>query len=221
MPTEYQVKQIEKLLREYRKTQLARLDKQEQNEARARMMVDQLITRVLGYDINQDVTTEQRINEKYADYVIKLGRKQYFVVEAKSIGIEINHKHLDQARKYALDEGIDWIILTNGWSLQLYRVVRKKQIQTVKLFECDFTDLKTIKNSAENIVYLSKKSIQKDELNQYWKKCDTLSNENIAKMIQSQDVIATLRRQLKRNTGIYFADEDISKAVMRILCVGK
>ncbi|MEG0504680.1 MAG: type I restriction enzyme HsdR N-terminal domain-containing protein, partial [Raoultibacter sp.] len=88
--------------------------KEDYKEADTRKIVSDMISEYLGWDKFENVTAEQMIGSRYADYVIKTSDEEVFVVEVKQIGLKLKETHLNQARQYAVDEGIDWIILTNG-----------------------------------------------------------------------------------------------------------
>ncbi|MBP3851270.1 MAG: type I restriction enzyme HsdR N-terminal domain-containing protein [Erysipelotrichaceae bacterium] len=82
-------------------------------EADTRKIVSDVLE-LLGWDRFENVTAEQMIGSRFADYVVRTSDEEIFVVEVKQIGLKLKDTHLNQARQYAVDEGIDWIILTNG-----------------------------------------------------------------------------------------------------------
>lgn len=85
MPTQYQTRQLEKRLREYRKKYLTRKENLDLDESATRLMVNYFLTEVLSYIELEDIKTEYNIRGEYADYVIQLARKKHFVIEVKSI----------------------------------------------------------------------------------------------------------------------------------------
>ena len=217
MPTQFTIQQTEKALREYRTKHLRGYDKRDQNETATRMLyVDKFIEDVLGYDLKDDICVEQQIRDRYADYVIKLGRKEYFVIEAKAIGIDLNPKHLEQSRRYALDEGIDWAILTNGRQVELYRIMSNTN-SPVKIFSFDLTDLSSIRSAAKHIAYITKKSVIKNELEIFWKRFDALTPENLKKTIYSSEVVRAIRLKVRKNSGVNFTDSEVTKSLGDIL----
>jgi predicted type IV restriction endonuclease len=213
MATEIQIKKFEKALRNYRKEYLAHKKYDEQNESGTRILVNDFLIKVLGYSFGDNITTEQAIKGGYADYGIKIGRKNYFVIEVKSIGIDLNERHLKQARQYAADEGIDWIILTNGKCIKLYRLLFLKPVKTQLIFDCDLSDLSKIKNTSKNLILLSKQSINKNELEKYYQKFNALVPENLIKIIQSDQVIKSIKKELKNKTGVMFNEIEIKNGV--------
>jgi hypothetical protein len=217
MPTAFQEKTIEKSLREYRKKYLSRKENLDADEATARIMINNFLSQVLGYAETIDISTEYMIKGTYADYVVKLDKKIQFIVEAKAVSIDLNSHHLKQAVDYAANEGIDWVILMNGRQIELHRVLFEKPIRSQKIFEFDLTNLSTLRAAAKNISYLSKPSVTKGELENYWKRFDALTDVNLRKALHSPEVIRALRLQIRRKSGINFADSEITKSLDAIL----
>ncbi|HEX9594882.1 MAG TPA: type I restriction enzyme HsdR N-terminal domain-containing protein [Candidatus Saccharimonadales bacterium] len=216
MPTAHQRKTIESELREYRKRYL-RKEFSKLDESATRIMVNSLLSEVLGYKELEEIKTEYRIRGEYADYVIQTKRKKRFVVEVKSIQLDLDDRHLRQSMSYAANEGVDWILLLNGRSAELYRVIFGKPMRNIKVFSYDLTDLKQIKKVAESFAYLSKQSVNKGELEAYWKKFEALADASVTKLLYSEEVALYLRRQLKKETGLYFDLEEICVALERVI----
>ena len=66
----------------------------EVDESATRLMVNDFLTLVLGFVGLDEVKTEYMIRGTYADYVIQIKGKRYFIVEAKAMPIELSQKHL-------------------------------------------------------------------------------------------------------------------------------
>lgn len=217
MATEHQVKQLEKRLREYRKKYLTRKANMGLDESGTRLMVNNFLTDVLGYIELEDIKTEYNIRGEYADYVVQLARKKHFVIEVKSIQLDLNSNHLRQSISYAANEGIDWIVLLNGKQIQLYRLIFGKPIAVQLVFTYDLSDLSVLKSASQNIIYLTKQSVAKNELATYWKHFDALTPASLTKHLYSQDVIGCIRRSLKRSSGISFNQSDIVDALHNLI----
>lgn len=217
MATEHQVQQLEKRLREYRKKYLTKKANLELDESATRLMVNYFLTGVMGYVELDDIKTEYNIRGEYADYVIQLARKKHFVIEVKSIQIDLNERHLRQSLSYAANEGIDWIVLFNGKQVELYRVIFAKPISVHKVFGFDLSNLSTIKTASENLIYLTKSSVAKGEMEMYWKRFDALTPASLIKTIYTADVIRAIRLKVKKNSGINFDDHDVLNAVHELI----
>lgn len=220
MPTPSQITKIEKGLREYRKKYLTKKQNLEVDESATRIMVNSLLTSVFGYAELDDIKTEYNIRGTYADYVIQLARKKHIVVEVKSIQLDLSSNHLRQAVGYAADEGIDWVLLTNGRQVKLYKVLFGKPVTRHLVFDYNLADLTTIKKAAADMTYLSKKCVQKGELDEYWKRFDALTPASIVKAIYTEDVIRAIRLRLKKNCGMNFDQNDVIDAVQEVLVKG-
>lgn len=217
MATEHQRATLEKKLREYRKKYLTKKQNLSLDESATRLMVNYFLTDVLGYVELDDIKTEYNIRGEYADYVIQLARKKHFVIEVKSIQIDLNDRHLRQSLSYAANEGIDWIVLFNGKQLQLYRVLFGKPISHHKVCEFDFADLTQLKTASEHLVHLIKPSVQKGELDVYWKRFNALTPASLVKIMYTADVINAVRLKVKKVSGINFANNEVLDAVHELI----
>lgn len=61
-----------------------------------------------------EVTSETAIRGTYCDLAIKVNGALQFLLEAKAIGQELKDTCLKQAVDYAANQGLDWVVLTNG-----------------------------------------------------------------------------------------------------------
>ena len=216
MATENQLRIIREDLKNYKRKYL-RKDFSKRNEADTRIMTNSFLTEILGYRELEEIKTEYRIKSEYADYVIQLKRKKHFVIEVKSIELDINEKHLRQSLSYAANEGIDWILLMNGREIQLYRVNFGKPISTTLIFKINFMNPEELKKAPELLWNLTKKAVSRNELETFWKRTDALNPENLSKILYSEEIVKRLRNDLKEQTGIYFQIEDVAKSLCQII----
>lgn len=141
----------------YINKQLENLD-----ESSTRIIINHLLSDVLGYKELVDIKTEYRVKGGFIDYLIELDDKKLFVIEAKSFGTKLTQKHLRQAIYYGTTVGSDWIILTNGRNLDLYRIRYSQPIMVSKLFSIDFRRLDS--NSRYFTSLMTKGSVTRGEL---------------------------------------------------------
>jgi len=216
MATKNQKQELYKKLQAYAKQYLKK-EYKELDESATRLMINSLLTNVFGYIELEEIKTEYRIRGEYADYIIQLKRKKQFVVEVKSIQLDLNEKHLRQSVGYAANEGVDWIILTNGKQVELYRVLFGKPISTRKIFDFDLSDAKELKNMCEMLYLLTKKSVLRDELDHFWARFEALEPIKLSGHLYSSEVVRFLRKVLKSKTGLYFGDDDILDSIQKIV----
>lgn len=216
MPTTNQLNHLKTKINNYKKRYLKK-EFFQLDESATRIMINSFLTDILGYTELEDIKTEYRIRYEYADYVIQLKRKKHFVIEAKSIEIDINDKHLRQSLSYAANEGIEWILLTNGRQFQLYRVNFGKPISTTLIYKIDLLEKEDLKKAHEQIWYLTKASVEKGDLETFWKRSNALMPTNLAKLIYSEEIVKRLRNDLKADTGIYFQLEDVAASLLEVI----
>lgn len=216
MPTTNQLQLIKNQLSIYKKKYL-RKDYANRNEADTRIMTNSLLTEILGYQELEEIKTEYRIKSEYADYVIQLKRKKHFVVEVKSIELDINEKHLRQSLAYAANEGIDWILLLNGREIQLFRVNFAKPITTTLIIKIDLMDRDDFKRAPELLWNLTKIAVERHELETLWKRTNALNPDNLSKLLYSEEIVKRLRSDLKEQTGIYFQIDDVAMSLHQII----
>jgi hypothetical protein len=216
MATEKQLHHLKEKLKEYKRKYL-RKEFSTLDESATRIMTNYFLTQILGYQELVEIKTEYLIRSEYADYVIQLQRKKYFVVEVKSIEIDINDKHLRQSLSYAANEGIDWILLLNGREIQLYRVNFGKPISTTLIYKLDLMDANCLQTAPPLLWYLTKAAVERNELEGFWKKTNALNPNNVAKLLFSEEIVRRLRNDLKEQTGIYFQIEDVADSLSQII----
>ena len=216
MATTNQLLQLKNQLKNYKKRYL-REEFSSVDESATRIMINNFLTEILGYEELEEIKTEYRIRSAYADYVIQLQRKKHFVIEVKSIELDLNEKHLRQSLGYAANEGIDWILLLNGRQVQLYRVNFGKPVTTTLIYKLDLMSSDDIKKAPEMIWYLTKKAVKAGELEKFWKRTTALNPENLSKLLYTEAVVKRLRNDLKAHTGIYFQVEDVAKSLYQVI----
>lgn len=101
---------------------LADLLARDANEGDTRLLVTDFLCDGLGYDKYEDLTTEYNVKGDFADYGIRIDKQLTAFIEVKRVATKLNGKHLRQVEMYAVNEGVEWLILTNGGSWQVFHV---------------------------------------------------------------------------------------------------
>lgn len=186
------------------------------DESGTRLMINTLLTDVLGYTSIDEIKTEYMIKGTYADYVIQIKGIRHFLVEVKSFSLELSEKHLRQAINYGANEGIDWAVLTNGKQFELYKIIFGKPIDAQKVFSIDLSDKTQQKCIAQYLQYLHKESVVKKELNNYWNRFVALEPKTIANVLFDKKIIDFIKRTLKTKFKNNFTDEEIILSIKRL-----
>ena len=186
-------------------------------EADTRKIVSTILIDYLGWDEFSNLTAEQMIGSRYADFVIKNKDEELFVVEVKQISLKLRETHLNQARQYAVDEGIDWIILTNGREWQVYITELHGKIPvTTLVYAVDLasTELKPAEK-LELLYLLSEEASRKKEIETYYQRHIALTGENLISQILSNDVLNRLRISINSTTGQKLETGEIAVALLK------
>lgn len=191
--------------------------KKDINESDTSNIINDILGDVLGYDKFFDVTTEYKIRGQYADYGIRIKNKIYAFIEVKAINITLNQNHLFQVASYAVHEGVDWAILTNGNVWQLYRIENTKPIKLNMVTSIDLFD-KELRFPEKCLLFAAfhKKSLTSGYVESLWKEKTCINPEAIKKIIRSKAGIDFLRKQIKRQSGYKVDPERIQKLLSSI-----
>ncbi|MFA5844272.1 MAG: type I restriction enzyme HsdR N-terminal domain-containing protein [Coriobacteriia bacterium] len=172
------------------------------NESDTRMIVSSVIADLLGWDPFTNLTGEYRIKGTYADFCLKNDGEYLAVIEVKAIGTKLSTKHVYQAVTYAANEGIDWVILTNGDDWNLYRVVFGKPITQDIVFEVSLSDDEMKPKAKSDLLYLlSAEAQRKNELQGYYDKKAALCGFSVAKVLLGVPMLTKLRSEMRSSTG--------------------
>jgi len=181
-------------------------------------MINSFLTDVLGFAPIEEVKTEYMIRGTYADYVIKLKGVQHFLVEVKALGIELSEKHLRQAINYGANEGIEWVLLSNGRQFDFYRILFEKPIRERKVFSIDLRDSSKLRASVGTIQYLHKLSVAYKGLDLLWAKCVALDPTTVAGLLQNKPVVNFIKRALKKKYKHSFSDDEVIGSINKVIC---
>lgn len=189
----------------------------ELDESGTRLMINSFLTDVLGYTPIEEIKTEYMIRGTYADYVIQIKGVQHFLVEVKSLSLQLSDKHLRQATNYGANEGIDWVLLTNGKNFDFYKIIFGRPIEVRKIFSIDLSDKDQIKKHADFIEFLHRDSVLQKGLKQLWNKSMALDPECISGLLYDVTVVNFIKRSLKNKFKARFTDEEIQNSLNRVI----
>ena len=188
----------------------------ELDESGTRLLINHFLTEMLGYETLSEVKTEYMIKGTYADYVIQIGGKRHFLVEVKALSLNLSSNHLRQSINYGANEGIDFVLLTNGRVFELYKVLFEKPISHELIFSLNLSELSSLKIIADQLQYLHKDEVLKKGLDVLWDRHSAHSPKNLSKLLFSDEVVKFLKKELKKKYNIKFDEVVIENAVKRI-----
>jgi predicted type IV restriction endonuclease len=195
------------------KKPLADLIAKDAVEADTRLYITDFMERVLGYDKYSNLTAEYAVSGDWADYGVKIDGNLIAFIEAKRIGQKLSDKHLKQVQTYAVNEGVDWLILTNAKQWQVYHLKAEGlPIQTDLVIDIDLIE-SSPKAIESALFYLHLVAMKKKLILDVWKRVEATSGPKVAKAILSASVIKEIRQSLAKQTGCKVTDSEVLDAV--------
>jgi hypothetical protein len=163
------------------------------------VIVTDLLADMLGYDKYTEITTEFAIRSTYVDLAVKLGDEVRFLIEVKAIGAPLKDNHVKQAIDYAANQGIEWVILTNGWNWQVFKVQFSQPIDKTKVFDLDLLQM-TPRSDAllECFGNLSREGFALSSMAAMFQQRQATSKYSLACILQSDAITAAVRKELRR-----------------------
>ena len=189
------------------------------DESGTRIMINNFLTSILGYQELEEIKTEFMIKGTYADYIVQIEGKRHFLVEVKAFALELSDKHLRQAINYGANEGIEWALLTNGRQFQFYKILFEKPISERLVFEVDFTaEDFNMKEAHEELTFFHRDAVLKNSLANLWARYTALDPVGIAGLLFSPHVVTFLKKELKAKHDTKFEDDEIMEALTEVVC---
>lgn len=177
------------------------------NEADTRIIINDILEQVLGYDKYFEILAESMTGAGYADYVITINDNKLFVVEVKAITVDLKQAHVKQALNYAAREGIPWIILTNAIDWHVYKVIIEEKVDVEEVMK--FNLLNMTEKDYQELFYISKGAVKKNFLDEYWEYQKALNPATFLKVLLSDEVIKKIKNGLRKESGYKITDEEI------------
>lgn len=169
------------------------------NESDTVTIVTDMLQSVFGYDKYADISSEHAIRGTYCDLAIKLDGALTLLVEVKAVGLELKDQFVKQAIDYATNQGIEWVVLTNGHIWRTYTVTFGKPIDYEMLLEVDFSALDPKKDDdVASLFLLSKEGWKKSSIDEYKTQREAVNRFTIAAVLLEPDTIQLIRRELRR-----------------------
>lgn len=169
------------------------------NESDTVTIITDMLADVFGYDKYSEITSEYVIRSTFVDLAIKLDGKAQLLIEVKAIGLDLKEAFVKQAVDYGANEGIEWIVLTNGVIWQIYKVTFGKPVGYELVLQIDFLNAShKSQDDLENLYLLTKEGLGKSVLGEYHTQRQALSRFFIGAVILSEPVLDVIRRELRK-----------------------
>lgn len=181
------------------------------NEGDTRLIVTDFLEHALGFDKYEELTTEYGVKGEFADYGIRIDKELVAFVEVKRVATKLAAKHLRQVEMYAVNEGVEWMILTNGVEWRAYHLSAGLPVQIDLALDVDLLGDGTAAQKAGQLFYLSRESLKKRQIDELWRARRATSPKSLASMLASDAVVEALRKELRRQTKQNVDREEIAR----------
>lgn len=201
-------------LRKFRKP-LENLLAQDANEGDTRLLVTDFLCEALGYDKFEDLTTEFAVRGEFADYGVRIDKQLSAFIEVKRVSQKLTARHLRQVETYVLKDGLEWAILTNGQTWQVYNVTggTGQKVSTTLVIEIDLLSEDTPAIKTDGLFHLHKSALKRGTIDQLWERQAATAPDALAAVLLSPTVLDSIRKEIRRNSGFNPELQDIEQSL--------
>ena len=207
----------ERLSKETRKFQriLKTARDRDVNESDTVVIITDMLSNLFGFDKYTEITSEYAIRGTFCDLAVKLNGNVKYLIEVKAIGLDLRETHLRQAVGYGAQHGIQWVILTNGVTWEIYRIKFERPIGHDLLTEFNILELSPRKKEDQDILYLlCKEGLSKAVIEDYHEHVRSVNKFVISAILQMELSLNLVRRELKRAAPGLKVDTDEIEAIL-------
>jgi len=185
------------------------------NEADTVTIVKDVLAEIFGFDKYAEITAEFAIRGTYVDLALRIDGKLQTLVEVKAIGLDLKEAFIKQAVDYGVNQGIEWVILTNGVQWNVYKIAFSKPVEAELTLQLNILALNP-KNQADldNLYLITREGLGKSMLGDYHAQRQALSRFFIGAVVLSDPILDVIRRELRRISPDVKIDTDQIKSVL-------
>lgn len=179
------------------------------NEADTRLLATEVLCEALGYRRFEDLGTEYAVKDQYADYGLRIENQLVAFVEVKRCATKLSEKHLRQVELYTVNEGVEWIILTNAVVWQLYHLEGGLPVALDLVLDVDLNSGVAPAALALNLLPLCREAVKRGVLDSLWRQMRATSPQSIAAALMAPAVLKAIRAEMHRKSGHLVALDDV------------
>lgn len=213
-------------MRKYSKP-LSDLVARDANEGDTRLLVTDFLCEALGFDKYADLSTEYQVRGEFADYGVRIDKELIAFIEVKRVATKLDAKHLRQVEQYAVNEGVEWVILTNAANWKVYHItVATGQPAIIDLaLDINLLGEESPQHKVNQLFYLTREALKRHEIDDLWKAKRATAPKSLAKVVLTPAVVAAIQSELRRQTGYRVDATELTKllrqTVLRAECFEK
>lgn len=184
-------------------------------ESDTALIISDMLSDVFGYNKYEHITTEHAIRGTFVDLAIEVDGELRFLIEVKAIGVPLKDNHVKQAIDYGANKGVEWVLLTNGATWRVYKIIFSQPID--KALVCEVDMLSTSHRSPEVLECfgnLSKEGFSKGSMSDLLQQKQVTSKFALATILLGDVMVDTLRRELRRLSPGLRIDSDALRSTL-------
>lgn len=185
------------------------------NEGDTRIVVTDFLCTALGYDKFEDLTTEFAVRGEFADYGVRIDKQLVAFIEVKRVAQQLNTRHLRQVETYAVKEGLEWIMLTNGQKWQAYHVyaMTGQQVATHLVLEVDLLGDEPTAKKIDSLFYLHREALRRGLIDELWKRKAATSPTALAGILLTDRVLDAVRKEIRGTSGFNPEPDELARII--------
>jgi hypothetical protein len=211
-------KVTERIVQQLKRYQLflAEAKNRDINESDTVVIIADMLADILGYKKYVEITTEFAIRSTYVDLAVKVGQELRFLIEAKAVGVALKDFHIKQAIDYGANQGVEWVILTNGIVWQIYKIQFRQPVDKLLIYEVDLLSVNS-KNIQviESFGNLSREGFTSSSMAVFCQQQQATSKFSLAAIILSPPILQALKKELRRVSSSIKIEDDYLKSILQ------
>jgi len=186
------------------------------SEADTVTLVKDILGDTLGFDKYIELTGEYQIKGTFCDLAVKIDGKVKFLIEVKAIGTDLKTNHIQQALNYGVNQGIEWIVLTNSIDWRLYKIKFGQPVESEEITSFNLLTINT-KNDDDlkKIFLLCREGLSLNAMDVFHQHAQTMNKFTISIIIQSEPILTSIRKEIRKIfPGLKVENDDIQKVLL-------
>ncbi|ALE93433.1 hypothetical protein AOC05_15745 [Arthrobacter alpinus] len=144
---------------------------------------------------------------------MRIDKQLVAFIEVKRISQKLNERHLRQVQMYSVNEGIEWMVLTNGAVWQAHHLTGGLPVIVNMAFEIDLLGPAPLEEKAELMFLIHREALKRRRIDELWKHSAATEPKALLELILSDTMLEQIRKEVKRRTGITTTPEALGEVI--------
>ncbi|WP_186759521.1 hypothetical protein [Arthrobacter alpinus] len=144
---------------------------------------------------------------------MRIDKQLVAFIEVKRISQKLNERHLRQVQMYSVNEGIEWMVLTNGAVWQAHHLTGGLPVIVNMAFEIDLLGPAPLEEKAELMFLPHREALKRRRIDELWKHSAATEPKALLELILSDTMLEQIRKEVKRRTGITTTPEALGEVI--------